>query len=49
MDKLEKVSKENIDISDPAFVAETNGEVAPRFWIPSILNAESPQSFWRTY
>jgi L-amino acid N-acyltransferase YncA len=49
MNKSEKVSKENMDISDPAFVAETNGEVAPRFWIPSTLDAESPQSFWRTY
>ena len=49
MNKSEKVSKENMDISDPAFVAETNGAVAPRFWIPSTLDAKSPQSFWRTY
>jgi len=31
INKLEKVSKENINISDPAFVAETNDEVAPHF------------------
>lgn len=49
INKSEKISKENMDISDPAFVAETNGEIAPRFWIPSTLDAESPQSFWRTY
>jgi hypothetical protein len=31
MNKLEKVSKENIDISDPAFITKTNGKVTPRF------------------
>ena len=31
MNKLEKVNKENMDISNPAFVVETNGEVTPHF------------------
>ncbi|OCL09754.1 hypothetical protein AOQ84DRAFT_403705 [Glonium stellatum] len=45
----ERVSKENMDMGDPAFAAEVNGEVAPRFWIPTAIDAESPQNFWRMY
>ena len=48
MNKSEKVNKENMDISDPAFIMEINSEVALCFWIPSTLNAESLQSFWWT-
>ncbi|OCK81599.1 hypothetical protein K432DRAFT_403665 [Lepidopterella palustris CBS 459.81] len=38
-----------MDVKDPAFCANRNGEMAPRFWIPTTMDAESPQSFWRTY
>ena len=41
VNKLEKVSKENINISNPAFVAETNSKVILRFQILSTLNTES--------
>ena len=31
MNKSKKVNKKNMDISDPAFIAETNSEVIPHF------------------
>ncbi|KAF2714879.1 hypothetical protein K504DRAFT_457068 [Pleomassaria siparia CBS 279.74] len=37
-----------MEITSPEFLADSNGDMVPRDWIPAKIENESPQQFWRT-